>query len=369
MAKLCLVYNFAQRYRESIFRAIDKRWDCKWYFGRNTTDIKGMDYSLLKEVHEVENETIKGPWFYQKGTSGLVFDKSISSYFLLGDPHCISVWFIAAWVKFFCKKKNVYMWTHGWYGKESRMTSFIKKRFFKLADGVFLYGNYARKLMINKGFNADKLFVIHNSLHHDKQVELRAEMKTSGIYQKKFKNSYPTIIFIGRLTKVKKLHQLIEAIAQLKKTGKFFNVVFVGDGTERKFLEQKTQELELEENTWFYGACYDEQQNASLIYEADLCVAPGNVGLTAMHTMVFGTPVITHSNLKNQMPEFEAIKDGETGSFFEEDDVTDLARSISEWFEIHGKDRDTVRKACYEEIDNYWTPEFQMQVLEQNLKV
>lgn len=41
----------------------------------------------------------------------------------------------------------------------------------------------------------------------------------------------------------------------------------------------------VDKNVWFYGSCYDEQTNAELIYNADMCVAPGNVGLTAIHAM------------------------------------------------------------------------------------
>ena len=49
--KLCIVYNTAPRYREAIFRAIDAEWNCDWYFGHTTTDIKEMDTSLLNKVY------------------------------------------------------------------------------------------------------------------------------------------------------------------------------------------------------------------------------------------------------------------------------------------------------------------------------
>ena len=78
--------------------------------------------------------------------------------------------------------------------------------------------------------------------------------------------------------------------------------------------------------------CFDEKINAELIYNADLCVAPGNIGLTAMHVLMFGCPAISHNNFKWQMPEFESIIPGHTGDFFEYDNVEDLARSISQWF-------------------------------------
>ena len=82
-----------------------------------------------------------------------------------------------------------------------------------------------------------------------------------------------------------------------------------------------------------------------------------------MHAMMFGCPVITHNDLPWQMPEFEAIKEGVTGSFFKHNDVESLADTISRWFSLHANDREDVRKACYKEIDENWTPEYQINVI------
>lgn len=98
-----------------------------------------------------------------------------------------------------------------------------------------------------------------------------------------------------------------------------------------------------------------------------LGVAPGNVGLTAMHTMVFGTPVISHNDFKWQMPEFEAIKPGKTGDFFERNSVQSLACTISKWFTEKKDKRDKVRQACYEEIDTNWNQYYQMEIIKKNL--
>lgn len=98
------------------------------------------------------------------------------------------------------------------------------------------------------------------------------------------------------------------------------------------------------------GECCSEETNAKLIYNADLCVAPGNIGLTAIHVMMFGCPAITHNDFKWQMPEFEAIKSMETGMFFEKGNLDSLVNSILDWFEIKIKEREKVRLACYKEL-------------------
>lgn len=87
-----------------------------------------------------------------------------------------------------------------------------------------------------------------------------------------------------------------------------------------------------------------------------------------MHSLVFGTPAITHNDFPHQMPEFETIKDGVTGTFFQYGNVDSLADGIERWFSQHKDDREEVRKACMKEIGENWTPRFQIEVLKKHLK-
>jgi hypothetical protein len=50
-----------------------------------------------------------------------------------------------------------------------------------------------------------------------------------------------------------------------------------------------------------------------------------------------------------------------TGDFFKAGCVNDLSQKIKSWLLVQ-KNRDRVRKNCYDEIDKYWTPEFKINV-------
>lgn len=368
MNKCCIIYNYAQQYRAPIFSLMDRTFDCDWYFGRNNTDIKGMDVSVLKSATLVENKiVIRSPFYRQVGVSKLALSNRYDSIIMLGDLFNLSVWNILIKNKLFHHKK-IYLWSHGWYGDETPIKRCLKKIFFGLSDKVFLYGNYARQVAINQGFNSDKLVVIHNSLDYDHQVELRNSLSSTDLYKNHFGNDAPVLLFIGRLTSVKRLDLLVQAVNELRNKGKRYNVALIGDGEARLSLEQMVRDLNLTNQFWFYGRCYDDAKNSELIYNADLCVAPGNVGLTAMHTMVFGCPVLTHNNYPEQMPEFEAIQPGKTGAFFEYDNVNSLADEIERWFDNHKTDREEIRRNCFVEIESSWTPKFQIQVLKENIK-
>jgi len=365
MSKLCLIYNTAPRYRESIYTAIDLEYDCDWYFGEKLGDIQEMDYSLLKNVNRYTSIGNPSKFYWKKGIISLLFKKENNVFFMLAESRSLTDYVFFGLSRLL--KKKVYIWTHGWYGKENKIEAALKRWQFNHVDGIFVYSNYGRKLMIEQGVSAERIFTIHNSLHYDQQKALRESIKPSLIYKEHFRNDYPIIIFIGRLTKVKKLDMVIDAISNLKSKGENYNLVFVGDGVEKQNLEARTKLIGLEQNVWFYGACYDEKQNAELIYNADLCVSPGNVGLTAIHTLTFGCPVITHNCFKWQMPEFEAIQQGITGDFFEMDNVDSLTTAISKWFAEKSDKREDVRIACFNEIDTQWNPYFQMNVVKKNL--
>ena len=161
---------------------------------------------------------------------------------------------------------------------------------------------------------------------------------------------------------------LVEVIDKLNREGKQYNLVLVGGGEEYDNLKRLVKERKLEEQIWLYGPCYDEKTNSELIYNADLCVAPGNVGLTAIHTMVFGTPVITHNSFEWQMPEFEAIQEGVTGAFFERDNMQSLTEQIRQWFFEKNDKRDEVRRSCYQVIDTSWNPYYQLEVIKKVIK-
>lgn len=49
--------------------------------------------------------------------------------------------------------------------------------------------------------------------------------------------------------------------------------------------------------------------------------------------------------------------------FFRRDDVADLARAIDEWFSRQATNRQAVREACFQEIDENWNPHKQLQII------
>lgn len=338
---------------------MDKELPCDFFFGDSRPGkIEPIPYELFKHFKGEFHNIKIGRFYWQKGALSLL-KSDYTDIITPAESFCLSSLFLILFSRMF--HKNVYTWTHGVYGDENGFKRMLIKWKIRHLKGCFLYGEYARDILVQWGVPKSKLHVVYNSLNYDEQLPMRNELVSSDFYQQYFKNDNSNLVFIGRLTTVKKLDQILKAIAKLRDRDMELNVTFVGDGTEKQKLMALAKDLNLD-NVWFYGACYDEKQIAQFLYNADLCVSPGNVGLTAMHAMSFGCPVISHNNFPMQMPEFEAIEEGKTGAFFKENDVDSLAEVIYNWIN-NSTDRESVRQACYRVIDEKYNPHVQLETL------
>jgi glycosyltransferase involved in cell wall biosynthesis len=371
-SNICCIFNLAPHYRSAIYKLMDKELKCNFYFGDSIdTPIKIMKVNELSGYKKtVENINLfnGNKYKWQKGVIGLVF-KNYKYFILTGDHSILSSWVIVFLAKFLNKK--VFIWLHGlksekelhWKGKLRVYP------FYKMSDKLLLYGDYSRKIMINKGFNPKKMFCIYNSLDYDKQLFIRKGLSKTDVYKNYFNNDLPVLIYIGRIQKIKKIDSILLSMIILKQRSVYCNLIILGENADEISFKKQIIDNGLETNVWIYGPCYQEQLIGELIFNADVCVSPGNVGLTAMHCFVYGTPVITNNNFETQMPEFEVIEPGINGDFFEEDNVWDLTDKITNWISLDKVRRENVRLSAYKIIDDKYNPHYQIDVLKRLINV
>jgi glycosyltransferase involved in cell wall biosynthesis len=369
--KVAYFTNIAPHYREKLWLAFARDLDVEFhfYYGNNSDkSIKSVNFKnenwkgLENQVHIIDNIKVKNRLIYQRHVLKEVAFKHWDVIILLGDANILSNWLaaIVAWLKGI----PVIFWGHGIYGSESFLKRTVRKSFLSLANINLVYGHWARNLLIEENFQPVSIRVIYNSVNYERSTALRVNAVSPNFYKSYFKNDLPTLIFIGRLTRVKRLQLLIEAVHQLNLATKKFNLVLIGDGEVIQDLKSLAKKLEV--NAYFHGASYNEQEISKFIANADLCVSPGNVGLTSIHSMSYGTPVCTNDDFKNQGPEFEAIKAWETGCFFDKE-KGNLVETISKWFE-KSPSREKVRTNCYDVVDNFYNPNMQLEVLRKAIK-
>ena len=241
--------------------------------------------------------------------------------------------------------------------EENNIKGLIRATFYKLSNEILVYGQRAKNILVSKKFNRDKIKLIYNSLDYSLHQNIINTFRTESFKLDFFKdNNLPLIGFIGRLTPQKKIHILLEVLEKMKDSNNF-NILIIGDGSEREKLLELITKLNIEDNICLYGSCYNEQEICQLISCIDVLISPGEVGLSAVHSMTFGTPVLTHNRFDLQMPEFEEISPGLTGDFFDYNNPVDsLCQILPKWLNKSEKTIDNCKKV----ISDKFNPQVQL---------
>lgn len=331
--------------------------------------IETIDWKFAQKKNEDSLRWVKTKnYFYkpelllwQTGIMRRILFSSYKIFVFEGAISHLPNWLFALLCKI-CNKK-VLFWTHGFKGLDNGLKKYIRTFFFKyLADGLLLYGHHQKKIMIGEGFSFDKIFVIYNSLRPEQQFKMLSQIDMNLLILKKqdifIQPHNFTVIFIGRLVRIKRILDILKAVFTLKSQNLFINCIIIGDGPQKDELISYCQENTLESQIHFAGALYDEEQIAEYFAMSDLMISPGNVGLNCIHSLAFGVPVMTHDNFSFQNPEVEAIIEGETGSYFEYNNFDSLVATLINWIRS-GKDKQVVIKKCHEKIKSNFNPDYQ----------
>jgi glycosyltransferase involved in cell wall biosynthesis len=377
MKKTCAVCtNIAPLYSRSLWYELASSKIVDYTFYSSANGFSGIRTIDINESKSVNNNGILNWYFFKNIYLGniLVYQSKLIStclttnydaYILYGEMHSLSNWIAALICKI--RGKSLLIWGHGLYGNEKSVKKFLRILYYKTAEYHLVYNNRSRMFMIDAGFDSDKVFTVYNSLAHyihKKLYEEKDQNELDKIKSQLFPNnvSLPVIIFIGRLTKEKKVSYLIEALSLSRIKGNIFNCLIVGGGQESDNLRKLSVSLGIADVINFYGPVYDEDKNSKFIMLSECCVSPGNVGLNAIHSLSLGTPVITHSNLFNQGPEAESVIQDKTGLFFEENNVVSLSEAIDSM--ILNKRKVKMEPQCIEEVRRHWNPENQARIFD-----
>lgn len=366
--RILVIYQYIALYRLPVFSELARSAEFDFTFmsgveGHGETPkiadrptLEAADFDWIP----TRNVWLTGQVLWQPGVLPAVLGNRFDGVIFLGDMHYLSTWTAALLLK--AMGKPFAFWTIGMHRPERGLRLAVRRFWHGLAGRVLVYGEYARSLMVGSGSRPDSVVVIGNSLDFERQSRLFHQLTP----KPRQPEAVPTLIAIGRLTARRKLDRLIEAVADLRREGLELRLKLIGDGSERPALQALASRLSLEQ-VEFLGAVYDEAEIAAHVYEADLCVVPGIIGLGAVHAHSYGTPVITCGDWAIQAPEAEVIARGETGDFCAWDDTGSVAAAIRRWMEA-GHDRETVRAACRRRVADRWTPAAQRAAIERALK-
>ena len=201
------------------------------------------------------------------------------------------------------------------------LENLISKPILKNADAVIVLTEDMKR-GIQKIWNKD-VFVIPNGIDLERFENLSKEDLRSKLEIKEEK----IIVFVGTLRSVKGVKYLIEAMKIIIDKNKNTRLFIVGDGKERKYLENLVKELVLEKYVTFIGKVPNEEV-PEYMAASDVFVLPSlseSFGIVNLEAMASGLPIVA-TNVRG-LPEI--IKNGENGFLVEPKNPEQIADKVS----------------------------------------
>jgi len=201
-----------------------------------------------------------------------------------------------------------------------KFKNLISKAILKNADAVIALTDDMKR-EIQKIYDRN-VFVIPNGI----DLEIFKNLSKEDLCSKLEMGEEKVIMFVGTLRPVKGVKYLIEAMKILIDKSKNSRLFIVGDGEERKYLENLVKELVLEKYVTFIGKVPNEKI-PEYMTASDVFILPSlseGFPVTVVEAMASGLPIIA-TDVRG-LPEI--IKDGENGFLVEPKNLEQIVDKV-----------------------------------------
>lgn len=247
---------------------------------------------------------------------------------ICGNPRFVSNFFIVKEAK--KRKIAIIWWGHLHSATSILWRSKIRYRIMKsCADMYLFYYKYEADIfkIQNREIDSSKIRYINNTI--DVSNSTRNKDMSKETLRKRFSiDAKYVLLFCGRLRKGTNLDVLIRALAIVIKSIPDTILLVIGDGPEKNKYLNCAARYDIEFAIRWMGAIYDEKTNSELFACSDVFVYPGSVGLSFIHALFYGLPIITHRDLDKHYPEAYVLRDYENSLLFKRNDLKDLSEKI-----------------------------------------
>ena len=285
--------------------------------------------------HSVTNVYLLGGKFlWQRGIKHLVQEEGL--LVLEMNPRIISNWYLLLRRKW--SKKETVLWGHAWprNGKDSK-SDLLRQQMRKLVNSIVVYTKQQQQELQFK-MSKKLIYAAPNALISKNEMVPVSENPRN-------------LIYVGRLTKAKKVLFLVKAFSAIVEyLPEDVQLLVVGEGEEKEEISSYIKEQRLESRVQLLGHIYDQHVLKGLYANSIMSVSPGYVGLSITQSFGFGVPMLI-SKGEPHSPEIEAAIDGENALFYDSDDIDSFRESVLSIFSSRDewiKSRSSISKFCVE---------------------
>jgi len=163
--------------------------------------------------------------------------------------------------------------------------NFLEKRM----DAIISYSSIGAEYFYRLGIKKEKVFVAVNVIDTEKKLNQISTYDKEKVYAESHQNSDFNILFVGAITKEKRLDILLKAFKKFETDRNQVKLTIIGDGSYLEEIKQLSVKLELK-NIVFEGQIIEGISKYFL--SSDIFVLPGLGGLAVSDSLVHGVPVI-----------------------------------------------------------------------------
>jgi len=211
-------------------------------------------------------------------------------------------------------------------------------------DHIIANSEYTRQKLIASARSSAPVDVVYNGISLEDFTRVQAP---------KFER--PTIAYVGRLVRYKRVDDLLHALVDVKRHVPDVQLKIVGSGPDSELLHAMTARLGLEKQVEFLGFVQKHRDVLETMVRSRVVCLPSAVegfGMAVIESMACGTPVVASS----LAPIREVTRGGQGGLLFSCGNVAELAAKLTTMLTD-----DTVRDRCVGEAralaaDYDWKP-------------
>lgn len=170
--------------------------------------------------------------------------------------------------------------------------------------------------LTNLGMSPERIAVVHNGVDERLLATLPLGLR----------DPEPTVLYLGRLERYKRVDLLIRAIGRIRDAGELARLVIAGDGREAPSLRRLVRQLHLGDRVEFAGRVNDTAKRSLMdrAWVHAITSMKEGWGITVIEAAACGTPTVASDTPGLR----DAVVHGETGLLVRHGDVTALADAI-----------------------------------------
>lgn len=296
-------YPLMPHYRQAILEALHASAGADFVFHTGDLEkqgIRGVSGDLAADLIVHGTRSLGGLLSWDPGTFRQFTARDRFDVVLLAPAvTSLSVWSILVARRFL--GRPTMLWGQCGKTDDRSLKRWAQELLNRLSSGVLVYGRSEAAAACELGLSPEKVRVVGNSTFSSSGGDLVWSQKRLS------RGSRLQLLFAGRLVPGKNVEVLLAAVDCLNACGIPSSVVVIGDGEDRRKLEDFAQTRSVP--AVFHGEVYDRDRLSELFRAADLVVAPGEVGLLAIDALLYARPLVYRVSPRNG-PEVEALTPG-----------------------------------------------------------